>query len=82
MPATDTVMAALERNWDMVDRALDGMDEATMAQRPNEFQQWHRGCRPSGQGAGVEANEPAIDRRDGCLPAHYRWTRSANSPID
>ena len=36
MPATDTVMAALERNWGMVDRALDGMDEATMARRPNE----------------------------------------------
>ncbi len=29
-------MAALERNWGMVDRALDGMDEATMARRPNE----------------------------------------------
>ncbi len=36
MPATDIVMAALERNWGMVDQALEGMDEATMARRPNE----------------------------------------------
>ena len=33
MPATDTVKAALERNWGMVDQALNGMDEAAMARR-------------------------------------------------
>lgn len=36
MTATGTVMPALERNWGMIDRALDGMDEVTMARRPNE----------------------------------------------
>ncbi len=35
MPATDIVMAALERNWGMVDQAFEGMDAATMALRPN-----------------------------------------------
>ena len=33
MAATDTVMAALESNWEMVDRALDGLDETTMSLR-------------------------------------------------
>ena len=36
MPIMDGLSTALERNWDMVDRALDGMDEATMARRPND----------------------------------------------
>ena len=34
MSATDSVMWALDRNWDMVDSALEGLDEATMAARP------------------------------------------------
>ena len=36
MPITDGIVTALERNWDMVDRALDGMDYETMARRPND----------------------------------------------
>ena len=32
--ATATIMAALERNWTMVDAALEGLDEATLARRP------------------------------------------------
>lgn len=35
MPVTDGIVTALERNWDMVDRALDGMDFETMNRRPN-----------------------------------------------
>ena len=34
--ATESMIAALEQNWEMVDAALDGMDEATMAQQPND----------------------------------------------
>ena len=36
MAVTDGIVTALERNWDMVDRALAGMDYATMARRPND----------------------------------------------
>ncbi|HEU0022587.1 MAG TPA: DinB family protein [Dehalococcoidia bacterium] len=36
MAANDAVMAALEANWEMVDSALDGLDEGTLAQLPNE----------------------------------------------
>ena len=36
MPVTDGIVTALERNWDMVDRALAGMDYETMARRPND----------------------------------------------
>lgn len=36
MPVTDGIATALERNWDMVDRALEGMDYETMARRPND----------------------------------------------
>ena len=36
MPVTDGIVTALERNWDMVDRALEGMDYETMARRPND----------------------------------------------
>ena len=34
--AAESVMWALERNWEMVDAALEGLDEATMAMRPND----------------------------------------------
>jgi len=30
----DSVMWALERNWDMVDAALEGLDDETMSQQP------------------------------------------------
>jgi hypothetical protein len=33
---TETIMAALNRNWEMVDSALVGLDEATLAQRPTD----------------------------------------------
>ncbi len=36
MVPTDSVIAALGRNWDMVDSALKDMDAATLAQRPND----------------------------------------------
>ncbi len=36
MSATETAMSALERNWGMVDTALEGADEATLASRPND----------------------------------------------
>ena len=36
MPVTDGIVTALERNWDMVDRALEGMDYETMNRRPND----------------------------------------------
>ena len=36
MSATETAMSALERNWGMVDRALEGMDDATLQARPND----------------------------------------------
>ncbi len=35
MAVTDGIITALERNWDMVDRALEGMDYETMKRRPN-----------------------------------------------
>ena len=34
--ATEPIMAALERNWQMVDAALVGLDEATLARRPSD----------------------------------------------
>ena len=34
--ATEPIMAALERNWQMVDAALVGLDEATLAGRPSD----------------------------------------------
>lgn len=34
--AVEPVILALERNWEMIDMALDGMDEADMAARPND----------------------------------------------
>ncbi|HJN86333.1 MAG TPA: DinB family protein [Dehalococcoidia bacterium] len=36
MSATETTLSALERNWQMVHWALEGMTEATMAGRPND----------------------------------------------
>ncbi len=35
MPATDTTMSALERNWDMIDTALADLDWDIMASQPN-----------------------------------------------
>ena len=34
MSATDSVVSTLQRNWDMVDAALDGLDHATIAHTP------------------------------------------------
>ena len=35
MSATETAMSALERNWGMVDRALEDMDDAALGGQPN-----------------------------------------------
>ena len=35
MAATVVIKTALERNWGMVDRAREGLDDATLAQQPN-----------------------------------------------
>ena len=35
MAATDTTILALQRNWDMVSSAVDGVDDATLAMMPN-----------------------------------------------
>lgn len=36
MSATETAMSALDRNWGMVDRALEDADDALLASRPND----------------------------------------------
>ena len=36
MSATETGLTALERNWAMVDRALEDLDDGIIAARPNE----------------------------------------------
>jgi uncharacterized damage-inducible protein DinB len=36
MAATDVISTSLERNWGMVDRALEGLDDAILARQPNE----------------------------------------------
>ena len=36
MSATETAMSALERNWGMVDKALEGVDDAMLGDRLNE----------------------------------------------
>ena len=36
MPASETGLTALERNWGMVERALEGLDDAAIAARPND----------------------------------------------
>ncbi len=35
MAATDVIKTSLERNWGMVDRALEGLNDAILAQQPN-----------------------------------------------
>ena len=36
MIAAEGLMTTLERNWDMVDNALEGLDDATLSRRPND----------------------------------------------
>jgi len=36
MSAAETAMSALERNWGMVDRALEDVDDAMIGDRPND----------------------------------------------
>lgn len=36
MPATETALSALERNWGMVDKALDGVDDNALGIQPND----------------------------------------------
>ena len=36
MSATETAVTALERNWDMVDRSLDGLDDELLGARLND----------------------------------------------
>ena len=36
MSATETAMSALERNWGMVDKALEDVDDAMIGARPND----------------------------------------------
>ncbi|MBC8280426.1 MAG: DinB family protein [Chloroflexi bacterium] len=36
MSATETAMSSLERNWGMVDKALEDADDAMLGDRPNE----------------------------------------------
>jgi hypothetical protein len=34
--AAEGLLTALERNWEMIDSALEGLDEATLSKRPND----------------------------------------------
>ena len=36
MAATDSIMYSLERNWEMVEAAIAGLDEEVLARQPNE----------------------------------------------
>ena len=36
MSATDVISTSLERNWGMVGRALEGLDDAVIARQPND----------------------------------------------
>ncbi len=36
MPATTTTLFALQRNWDMVSGAVDGLEATALSQRPND----------------------------------------------
>ncbi|MDP6548857.1 MAG: DinB family protein [Dehalococcoidia bacterium] len=36
MAATESISTALERNWEMIDRALEGLDDATLARQPTD----------------------------------------------
>ena len=41
MSATETALSALERNWGMVDKALEDVDDAMLGDRPMRNQtQW------------------------------------------
>ena len=41
MPAAESIITALERNWAMVDAALEGLDDDTLARQPSNQ------CNPS-----------------------------------
>jgi hypothetical protein len=34
--AAEGLLTALERNWEMIDSALEGLDEATLSRRPGD----------------------------------------------
>jgi hypothetical protein len=36
MAATESIGTALERNWDMIDRALAGLDDSALARQPSD----------------------------------------------
>jgi len=36
MPAAESIITALNRNWAMVDSALEGLDDDTLARQPAE----------------------------------------------
>jgi len=36
VPAAESISAALERNWEMIDGALEGLDEATLSRQPTD----------------------------------------------
>jgi hypothetical protein len=36
MSATESALTALERNWGMVDRALEDVDDAMLGRQPND----------------------------------------------
>ena len=36
MSAAEAILSALERNWDMIDAALEGLDDATLSRRPTD----------------------------------------------
>ena len=34
--AAEGLLTALDRNWEMIDAALEGLDEATLSRRPDD----------------------------------------------
>ena len=36
MSPTESISAALDRNWEMIDSALEGLDDATLSRRPTD----------------------------------------------
>ena len=36
MSPTESITTALERNWEMIDSALEGLDDATLGRQPTE----------------------------------------------
>ena len=36
MAAAEAIMTALDRNWDMIDSALKGLDDSVMASQPSD----------------------------------------------